>query len=814
MVKTFAAAAVLAFALVGSSFAQPPNPIFPPQGFPQGPPGPQGPPPFPGAGPSGPGGFPPPLAAPLVPLTLDRSAARGGFPPGLGGPGPIGGPGAGGPVGFPPGLGGPSGPGDLTNGTDPFNSTFTNGTAGFDPSLVNATAPIDPSLFNGTVPIDPSLFNGTAPINPSLFNGTAPIDPSLLNGTAPIDPSLLNGTIPVPSPAAAVAPPTGPTTNATVPPSQATDPTVPVGNGTDPTLADPSLLNNGTVPPSQVTDPTIPVGNGTDPAAAGAAGPIPDGNATDISAFLQAVASQHPNEFPPGTLESLLGLLNSSAPLPPLAGPPTPPLGSGPAPVDPTLNGAIPGGPAPAGAVAGLVAQNAGSAAPSAPPATPSDFESFLRSVSDKNPDIFNASALANFLGGSIPAPDPSLNATAHTGPAAAVAPLTPQSAGPNPGPDAPPATPADFESFLRGVAEKNPNIFSATSLESFLSGLSDSAPVSDNPTPFELNSTLPLNGSLAAPVALPPVDLNATSPINGSSIQTFANNGRIQKPASVTGTTIHEQSSAFKELVSQKLSIGDELNSTLGNSSSSFTNDLTLGNDLGNINFYSTASGIVFIITGIFMTFFGYKLLKPLYFIIGFWVGAVLAYVVLTAIENHGTDFGSKHDLIYAITIAVVGLLTGALFLCLWQIALYATGALLGFVLALAILSLVTGGAIHSGVGRWIFIGALTVLGGVVVLFLEKPIMIIGTATVGAFAVVFGIDVFARQGYYILVRSLVGGEGFYSTNKWVYVELGGFALLAIIGICVQYATARKSKRAKYTTVDNERGPAMGAVKR
>ncbi|RKO91908.1 hypothetical protein BDK51DRAFT_29200, partial [Blyttiomyces helicus] len=334
----------------------------------------------------------------------------------------------------------------LVNGTDP---SLGNATTPFDPSLVNATAPIDPSLLNSTTPapaggvasliaqkagpIDPSLINnstasnttdptiavinGTLATDPSLANGTAPplfnasqlIDPvtdspfnsSLINGSVPFDPSLGNGSVPF-DPALV---------NTTV----SFDPSL--VNSTAP--IDPSLAN--------ATTPAPAVANSPDPA------PIPIGNATDIADFINAVAKLHPDAFPPGTLETLLAALNSSAPLPAAGTAPSfsngtapfdPTLANGTAPFDPTLNSTLTNatapvdptlvnatlpvdptlnGTVPAPAVAALIAQKAGptnDAPQQQQPLGPGDFVSFLRGVVEKNPGIFNATALADFLGG------------------------------------------------------------------------------------------------------------------------------------------------------------------------------------------------------------------------------------------------------------------------------------------------------------------------------------------------------------------------------------------------------------------------------
>ncbi|KAJ3179788.1 hypothetical protein HDU87_002356 [Geranomyces variabilis] len=204
-------------------------------------------------------------------------------------------------------------------------------------------------------------------------------------------------------------------------------------------------------------------------------------------------------------------------------------------------------------------------------------------------------------------------------------------------------------------------------------------------------------------------------------------------------------------------------------------------------INLYSSIGAAILIATGLIFVFSGHQTFKLILWIAGFYLGAVFSYVVLTAIESRGHSFGSSRDLLFFIITLVIGIAIGTLFVCIWKLGLIAVGAALGFTISMLVLSLAKDGVITQGTGRAIFIAALTIIGAVAVLFAERPILIIGTAVTGAFAVVWGVDVFTRAGLVEATNQFLSGTGEYTPDKWVYLELGGAVLLALVGIAVQW---------------------------
>lgn len=109
------------------------------------------------------------------------------------------------------------------------------------------------------------------------------------------------------------------------------------------------------------------------------------------------------------------------------------------------------------------------------------------------------------------------------------------------------------------------------------------------------------------------------------------------------------------------------------------------------------------------------------------------------------------------------------------------------GFTIAMIILAMGSHGLISNGIGRSIFIAVLSIIGGIAILFMERPLLILGTSLGGAFALMIGVDVFTKAGLVEAARSFLAGQGVYEVNKWVYLELGGVLLLAAVGIAVQW---------------------------
>jgi hypothetical protein len=177
--------------------------------------------------------------------------------------------------------------------------------------------------------------------------------------------------------------------------------------------------------------------------------------------------------------------------------------------------------------------------------------------------------------------------------------------------------------------------------------------------------------------------------------------------------------------------------------------------------------------------------------FIVGFYVGANVAYIVLT---NAKSDYGANTDTILLVVSIVVGVLAGGLLCCCFFLAVYLLGALLGYIAALWLLSWSSNGLIQSDWGRAILIVCFVIAGVVLMAFLERPMFIIATAFIGSFAIFCGIDVYVKTGFLQLVNQFL-----HAKNVDILVEatpqlrgmLGGCAGLAVVGGLIQWCMIR-----------------------
>ena len=134
---------------------------------------------------------------------------------------------------------------------------------------------------------------------------------------------------------------------------------------------------------------------------------------------------------------------------------------------------------------------------------------------------------------------------------------------------------------------------------------------------------------------------------------------------------------------------------------------------------------------------------------------------------------------------------------MCFWRAGMFAIGALLGFVLASFTLSLVSGGMIPSGVGRSVFLVAFVLLFGTAIFFLELPLLILGTAIPGSYAIVLGMDIFAGVGFAMSTRAFLTGTGDFVTTWKMWLLIVLFMVMSIVGTLFQVLSGRRSGQHK-----------------
>lgn len=181
--------------------------------------------------------------------------------------------------------------------------------------------------------------------------------------------------------------------------------------------------------------------------------------------------------------------------------------------------------------------------------------------------------------------------------------------------------------------------------------------------------------------------------------------------------------------------------------------------------------------------------------FIVGFYVGSNVAYIVL---KNAKQDYGSNQDTILLVVCVVVGLLAGGLLSCCFFLAVYLLGALLGYMAALWFLSWSDNGVIQSNWGRAILIICCIVVGVILIAIFERAMIVVATAFVGAFVIFIGIDLYVQTGFTSAVSAFLQARNtdiLIHSSSAVRGMLGGTLGLSVASILFQWFLIRGRKQ-------------------
>ncbi len=177
-------------------------------------------------------------------------------------------------------------------------------------------------------------------------------------------------------------------------------------------------------------------------------------------------------------------------------------------------------------------------------------------------------------------------------------------------------------------------------------------------------------------------------------------------------------------------------------------------------------------ILFGLVECFYGFRIFKIMLGVIGFIIGGLLL---------GGAGMALSGSLLIGIVAGIIGGVVGAvLMVVLHFVGVFFIGAMLGAVLSTIVLALV------GMVGFWPATLAVAILGGVLALYVRRPMIIISTALSGSYNVVGGvyaIALFASAGVE------VEPELFTTQPQGVYVivALVAWAILGIVGIVFQF---------------------------
>jgi len=195
----------------------------------------------------------------------------------------------------------------------------------------------------------------------------------------------------------------------------------------------------------------------------------------------------------------------------------------------------------------------------------------------------------------------------------------------------------------------------------------------------------------------------------------------------------------------------------------------------------------------GIVICFYGYRLFKPTLFIVGFIVGAGITYYVL----YYKTQVGI---ILLVILPILAGVLFGLVLLIFAVVGIFVLGALFAFLLVCILLSTREGGLITSKIAILVILGAAPLIGGVVAVLMQKPLIIIATSFAGAYAFVAGIDHIFHGGFSDVIPHIIAYHTEYIQADYkTYIEIAGCFILFAIGMYVQFRHTGKNYYHKHT---------------
>ncbi|KAF9100276.1 hypothetical protein BGX23_000039 [Mortierella sp. AD031] len=203
------------------------------------------------------------------------------------------------------------------------------------------------------------------------------------------------------------------------------------------------------------------------------------------------------------------------------------------------------------------------------------------------------------------------------------------------------------------------------------------------------------------------------------------------------------------------------------------------------NLSVQAGIAGAILIITGLILCFLGVRFFRVCMFLIGFYFFGNISYIGMA-------NGGVTSETLLLIVSIVVGILGGLLLVCCSRLGVAILGALALYSLGLWILGWKSGGVITSSVGRGIFLAILVIIGFILGFVREHETVIVGSAILGAYAFVAGVDLYAHTGFIQQTDSFINSKS--NLDNRVGNVSGGqiallvtFIVLAILGMAVQF---------------------------
>ncbi|KXJ24772.1 hypothetical protein AC249_AIPGENE21036 [Exaiptasia diaphana] len=152
-----------------------------------------------------------------------------------------------------------------------------------------------------------------------------------------------------------------------------------------------------------------------------------------------------------------------------------------------------------------------------------------------------------------------------------------------------------------------------------------------------------------------------------------------------------------------------------------------------------------------------GYRLIKPCMFLAAFALSFLIFYVVSPMIFKTQLCCGPRgKEWVHLLISGVVGVFGGFLGCRLYRLGVFTIGECLGLIVALTILSTPLYVYFKSNATYGCFMATISLIFGSLAHFIEKPVLVLSTASSGSFCFLYGVDYFLRSSFSVTVESFL----------------------------------------------------------
>ena len=188
----------------------------------------------------------------------------------------------------------------------------------------------------------------------------------------------------------------------------------------------------------------------------------------------------------------------------------------------------------------------------------------------------------------------------------------------------------------------------------------------------------------------------------------------------------------------------------------------------------------IAFICFGAVYCFFGYRFLKLLLAVGGVVAGVALANLIASA-------YFQGNVVVFLIIALLTSLIAGVIVRFVFNLAIWCVGFVFGTCLAPLIVPLLADPESLSGAVIAVLFATVT---GLLAVVMQRPLLIIVTATIGSFVVMTAIQMIDARDHLFNAEELASAYADAVDRTW-----WGIMLLAVAGIICQFQTKKRVKR-------------------